>query len=445
MKLKSLILGSVAAAGLSTAGFAADLGVLTSLDVCDSLGISGLTISSSTNCLAITGEVSYDFTWGDYADTGLIGGTDTLDWESEVEAWVQFVGTASSDFGPASATIRLSSTQGVVIVDENDPAATPTLSSSSDTGVVLDRAFVSIGDTTVITAGLVGDELEGNGDFGEIFGWSDLYDDNDGFFSSSNVKGITTGGHAIQVTSTLADGVKAGVGIENLGGEIGVDTVAGPPVAVGSAGAGTLVGFVSYAGSGIAASVYAAAGGILEGEVDAWLVNADLAANFDNFNVYLAGHYTADDQNASFYSLLAAASATFDMFTLAGNVGVNGGEDFTGTALANGLTFGGSIGAKVTDTVAINLAGIWIDNDTSTSNDEDYIIAVQLVADLSDAITLTTEVGFESDTASPATTNFYADAELEWTPGGNFESYVGARFEQTGAYSVRVGASKEFK
>ena len=29
MKLKSLILGSVAAAGLSTAGFAADLGVLT--------------------------------------------------------------------------------------------------------------------------------------------------------------------------------------------------------------------------------------------------------------------------------------------------------------------------------------------------------------------------------------------------------------------------------
>ncbi len=31
MKLKSLILGSVAAAGLSTAGFAADLGVLTSL------------------------------------------------------------------------------------------------------------------------------------------------------------------------------------------------------------------------------------------------------------------------------------------------------------------------------------------------------------------------------------------------------------------------------
>ena len=68
MKIRSLVLGSVAAAGLSTAGYAADLGVLTSLDVCDSLGLSGLTISSDTNCLQITGEVKYEFTWGDWAD-----------------------------------------------------------------------------------------------------------------------------------------------------------------------------------------------------------------------------------------------------------------------------------------------------------------------------------------------------------------------------------------
>ena len=66
MKIRSLLLGSVAAAGLSTgAAHAADLGVLTSLDVCDDLGLSGLTISSDTNCLQITGEVKYKFTWGD--------------------------------------------------------------------------------------------------------------------------------------------------------------------------------------------------------------------------------------------------------------------------------------------------------------------------------------------------------------------------------------------
>ena len=54
---------------------AADLGVLTSVDVCNQLGISGLTISSETNCLKISGEVSYNFGYGVWntasdADTG---------------------------------------------------------------------------------------------------------------------------------------------------------------------------------------------------------------------------------------------------------------------------------------------------------------------------------------------------------------------------------------
>src|SRR5690606_27753589 len=131
MKLKSLILGSVAAAGLSTAGFAADLGVLTSLDVCDALGLSGLTVSSDTNCLQLSGGVSYEFQWGDfnreisYANTfdgarnSVVGGSYTNaagdkfenDWESKVEAWLQAVGTADSDFGPAKATIRLKSVE----------------------------------------------------------------------------------------------------------------------------------------------------------------------------------------------------------------------------------------------------------------------------------------------------------------------------------------------
>lgn len=36
-------------------------------DICETLGLSGLTISSDTNCLQITGEVNYEFEWGDYA------------------------------------------------------------------------------------------------------------------------------------------------------------------------------------------------------------------------------------------------------------------------------------------------------------------------------------------------------------------------------------------
>ncbi|MGB3337649.1 MAG: hypothetical protein WBA73_10760, partial [Devosia sp.] len=125
MKLKSLILGSIAAAGLSTAGFAADLGVLTSLDVCDELGLSGLTISSDTNCLQISGEVKYEFSWGNFNEANIIasplgGALGTLnidnpsdvvgsdsDWESRVQSWLKFVGTAGSDFGPASAVLKI--------------------------------------------------------------------------------------------------------------------------------------------------------------------------------------------------------------------------------------------------------------------------------------------------------------------------------------------------
>ena len=61
MKIRSLLLGSVAATGLVTAGYAADLGVVTSLDICDELGISGLTVSSDDNCLVITGGVTFEY------------------------------------------------------------------------------------------------------------------------------------------------------------------------------------------------------------------------------------------------------------------------------------------------------------------------------------------------------------------------------------------------
>src|SRR3954465_7667151 len=66
MKIRSLLLGSAAIAGLATTGYAADLGVVTSLDVCDELGLSGLTISSDDNCLVITGNVSFEYDLGNY-------------------------------------------------------------------------------------------------------------------------------------------------------------------------------------------------------------------------------------------------------------------------------------------------------------------------------------------------------------------------------------------
>src|ERR1700761_9551597 len=126
MKIRTLLLGSAALAGLSTAGYAADLGVVTSLDVCDELGLSGLTISSDDNCLVITGNVNFEYDFGNYkgaagdhvyqgfanANNGNhysvvdpIGFVDSN--HGDVDSWLKFVGTANSDFGPASATIKL--------------------------------------------------------------------------------------------------------------------------------------------------------------------------------------------------------------------------------------------------------------------------------------------------------------------------------------------------
>src|SRR6185437_9968116 len=123
-------------AGLATGAQAADLakGVMTSLDVCDSLGLSGLTISSDDNCLQITGSVSYMFAWGDYTvgagntATGLrlfstpddnteipiagdANGTAgrATDWDSQMIAWLQAVASADSDFGVAKAVIKIRS------------------------------------------------------------------------------------------------------------------------------------------------------------------------------------------------------------------------------------------------------------------------------------------------------------------------------------------------
>ena len=67
LTMRPQVLGTVAlVALLGITGARAEGG----LDVCDQLGLSGLTISSDTNCLQISGGVDYEFTWGDYKPCG---------------------------------------------------------------------------------------------------------------------------------------------------------------------------------------------------------------------------------------------------------------------------------------------------------------------------------------------------------------------------------------
>ncbi len=443
MKLKSLILGSVAAAGLSTAGYAADLGVLTSLDVCDALGLSGLTISSDTNCLQISGEVKYEFNWGDYRGSFPVARIlnlntrDTmdnngvapaeLDWESQVDAWLKFVGTADSDFGPAKAVLKILEVQETRIQNET------VMAGDDAKAMTFDEAYVSIGDTTVIMAGKKGSIANFGDDepfnFLGLFGsdWADKGVKWDIDLAGGwNMGDLDVGGHVIQVVSDLGNGISAGIGLENLN-----DTVVNSD--------GTLVGVLSYSGEGITAHITGLAGGLLDGTVEGYAFHTGFTGTFDQFKLrgaFAAAYDTAAATTA--WNGLLSAQATFDMFTIALS-----GEAIGGTGLNTEYGIGGSIGATVTDGVSINLGAKWFDANNAGGADG-YQVAAQLVAAVTETIKLTGEVGVYGNSTA-ATSDFYGAAELAWAPGGGFTSSIKGEAHQNGAYKVTFKAAKAFQ
>lgn len=436
MKIRNLLLGSVAAAGLSTGGaYAADLGVLTSLDVCDSLGLSGLTISSDTNCLQITGEVKYKFTWGDYAGDNAItvdfvnpddgdvtfdAGDGGNDWESKVEAWIKFVATAESDFGPAKAVIKIRERQQTVATNDGDDIdiGFGGDDTQDDDEYYFDEAYVSIGDTTVIMAGKKGSIMNKGDDTALNFLGLFLEQGNDKGVSWGDWVSLPDGGHVIQVTSDLGNGFSVSAGLENLNGTT-YET------------AGTAVGVIAYSGDGISAHATFAAGGILDGEIEDWGVHAGFTGSFDNFKVVLAGAYGDDDDDGEYWNVLASASATFDMFTIAGSVEATS-EDEWGV--------GGSVGATVTDGVTLNLGGRYFEE---SDGDDVYQVAAQVVASVTETLTLTGEVGYVDHSFDGDL--FYGKAGLAWAPGGGFTSSISGTVNSEEAYKIETEFKKTFQ
>ena len=405
MKIRSLLLGSVAAAGLATTGYAADLGVVTSLDICDELGLSGLTISSDDNCLVITGGVTFEYSIGDYepAQTVLTfdrGGDDftaidadgALDSNADVDAWLKFVATANSDFGPATATIKL--------ISENNTGA-------SDWTVGIDEAWVGIGDTTMLMAGYKGS----------------IFNDGDdaplnylGLFGSSNVDaGVggldghtpNTGGDVIQVVSNLGNGISVKGGLEGLGEATFI----------------TGVGVIEYAGDGITAHA--------SGAVDAtghWLVHTGFKGTWDPITV--VGAVAVGSHG--YWNALGSVSATFDIFTLA----------LSGEATAFGeYGVGGSLSAAVVDGVTINLGSRYFTD--TTGGPTGYQVEAGVSAAATESITLTAAIGAADSTISPA--YIYGKAGLAWAPGGGFDLSLNGEANTLGGYKGTFKASKSIK
>lgn len=426
MKIRNLLLGSVAIAGLSTGGaYAADLGVLTSLDVCDSLGLSGLTISSDTNCLQISGSVEYDFTWGDYrldafsnSPDESIRGTNYVgadygsnNWESKVDAWLKFVGTASSDFGKAKAVIKLESVEQTLASASGTYTSVYTSTGDDDTSgnVYIDEAYVSIGDSTIITAGKA-DSIFNDGDDVDL-GWLQLFNSADVDDGVGDSTSIDTGGHVIQLTTQFGDGFSGGVALENL--------------ASADYQGGTLVGVVAYAGDGISAHASFKADGILNGNIDEWATHAGFAGTFDNFKVVVAGAFDSND----YWNVLASASATFDMFEIAGSVEA-AEDDYTGAA--------GSISATVSDGIKLNVGGRWADDNGT----DGYEIAAGIVADVTETLKLTGQVGYADNSVDDV---FYGSLEAAWAPGGGYTSSVKGTLSSDGGYKIESTFKKTFQ
>ncbi len=424
MKIRSLLLGSVAAAGLSTGAFAADLGVLTSLDVCDALGLSGLTISSDTNCLQITGEVKYNFNWGDYnaedmdietpADGGLswIGGDGVPDWSSKFDAYIKFVATADSDFGPAKAVLKLREKDYKIVTGymSSDTVWFSTSVGSDSGGLYLDEAYVSIGDSTVIMAGKKGSIMNKGDD--EPLNWLGLFnsEDVDKGVSWGPYVELPDGGHVIQVTSDLGNGLSISAGLENLDGSTVYESGDDIP--------GTAVGVIAYAGEGISAHITAAAGGVLDGQgIQNWGVHAGFAGTFDNFKVVLAGAYGSSEYlDEDYWNVLASASATFDVFTIAGSV------EAVSDGYETDVGAGASITATVAEGVTLNVGGRWYQQNIAGEGDA-YQVAASVSAAVTESITLTGEVGYVAEDYWDDSL-FYGSAKLAWAPGGGYTSSV---------------------
>lgn len=433
MKIRSLLLGSVAAAGLSTGAYAADLGVLTSLDLCDDLGISGLTISSDTNCLAITGEVKYTFKWGDYvdgsgpdvnfaeySDLDWDAGDGEYDWDSRVDAWIKFVATANSDFGPAKAVIKIKDVQQKTW--DGNGGAPFSGSGSSTSGPIFDEAYVSIGDTTVLMAGKKGSII--NKDDDEPLNWLGLFhseavDTGVGWGDSLE---LADGGHVIQVTHDLGNGVSISGGLEALNASEYSD-------------AGTAVGVLAYAGDGMTAHVTFAAGGVLDGVVEDWAMHAGFTGTFDMFKVVGAAAFS-DDSGSTFWNVLGSVSATFDMFTLAVS-GEMTSEDEWGV--------GGSISAAVTDGVTLNAGARYFD-EQGAGTDYTWQGAVGMTVAVTESVTLEASAGYVYENWGGGTDDlFYGMGKASWAPGGGFTASVAASANTDSAYKVETEFKKTFE
>ncbi len=427
MKIRSVLLGSAAIAGLSTAGYAADLGVVTSLDLCDQLGIPGLNIASSDNCLTVSGNIAFEYDVGDFyngvggnvgdsaygghffrddpknvkptfpgADGNMDSAIHKFDW------WLKFVATSSTDFGPAKAVLK---------IGQNNWNQGNNINGQSGT-ISIEEAWVGVGDTTMLMAGYKG-TIFNTGDDVPLY-WLGLFNSSDVNTGVGFNNSITNGHMSIQVVSSAAgNGISLEGGLENLNSSNGSPTW-------------SAVGTLAYAGNNITAH-----SSLIFNQNSNWQLHTGFTGSFDKLKVVAAlaaDNGTAATGYTTWWNALASASYTFDMFTLAGSVEATS---------ANEWGVSGSVSATVSDGVSLNFGGRYFTNGTNNVTQ----VQAGISAAVTEAITLSGSVGaYEGDGTTPQ--DFYGIGKVSWSPGGGFSSSASLEAHSTGGYKAVYTASK---
>jgi len=402
MNIRTLMLGTVLACGTSFGAQAADaiaLGNVVALDICDSLGLSGLTIGSNDTCLRISGLVKYEFLWGNYENTRYADNfrdqainffnphPDDFNSRSTIDWRLRFEAVTDSEFGPARAWLQLDE-------DGNDD-------------LQFTQAYVQIGDQTVLSAGLKGTIFD-TGD-------SRVHNNFLGLFGTMATGGPVTGpsnSHVIQISSTVAEGVVVSAGLEGLNSD--------NPFAVGvvELSGGWGAGHLSVASN----------------EDGEWKLHTAGQFSFDAFDLTTA--VAAD--HTGFWNALVSGQLELDLFTISGGV-----QYAEGGAFDQQWGAGAQISADVTDTVTINLGSRYLTN-TDTA-EEIWQVALGADVDITDNLVLDARIGYVNSTYVTAGPDFaYGDVELQYRPGGGVLAVLGAEVNTTGAWRGNFSLEKTF-
>jgi hypothetical protein len=200
------------------------------------------------------------------------------------------------------------------------------------------------------------------------------------------------------------------------------------------------VGVVAYNSDEFKAHVSLAGDGILYGSIDDWVLHSGFEGTFDMVSVVAAYGAYGSSGGLTAQNALGSVAATFDNFTVA----------FSGEWYSDSITewgVGASIAAEVSDGVTVKLGWRHYDNDDNRPTDTLDQVAAQVVAAVSDEVTLTGEVGAimaGANTYNGAWSVFYGSGKAEWSPGGNFKASVKGEVNSESMVKITTTAEKSF-